>query len=138
MENRTKVYIMGAAAVVVSGTKLEDWKLVEKYAPEALQIVSEEGEPLFRIETASGTGSMNRYGVAWGAHTGEDGSATVTILFDDDVEDKKEAVLDVIGTALLDLQEVEERLPEVIEEIHGNIQKMESYITQVHGGEDIW
>ena len=138
MENRIKVYIMGAAAVVVSGTKLEDWKLVEKYTPEALQIVSGEGEPLFRVETASGTGSMNRYGVVWGSHTGEDGGATVTILIDDDVEDKKEAVLEVIGTALLDLQEIEERLPEVLEEIHGNMQKMESYITQVHGGEGVW
>ena len=39
MENTAKIVILGAAAVLVSGVKLEDWKLVEKYAPEMMKIV---------------------------------------------------------------------------------------------------
>ena len=39
------VDITGACAVLVSDVTLEDWKRVEKYAPEALKIVDEEGEP---------------------------------------------------------------------------------------------
>ena len=31
MENTAKLYIMGAAAVLVSGVKLEDWKHLYKY-----------------------------------------------------------------------------------------------------------
>lgn len=30
LENTVKIYMMGAAAVIVSGVKMEDWKLAEK------------------------------------------------------------------------------------------------------------
>lgn len=128
MENTAKVYILGAAAVVISSVKLKDWELVEKYAPEALKIVDEEGEPLFRVATATGTGSMNCYGVVWGTHVTEEGHATVTILLDEEVENKKEAVMDVIGTALLDLAEIENALPKVLEEIAGKKKEIESHM----------
>lgn len=131
MENTAKIYIMGAAAVVVSSVKLEDWKLVEKYAPEALKIMDKDGEPVFKVMTGPGTGSMNHYGVVWGTYLSEDGNATVTILLDDEVEDKKAAVMDVVGSALLDLIEIENGMPELLKEIHEKTQKIESYISQV-------
>ena len=86
MENTVKVYLLGAAAVIVSAVKLEDWKRVEKYAPEALKVLDEEGEPSFRVMTTSGGGSANRLGIAWGSYTSEEGYATVTILLDEDVD----------------------------------------------------
>ena len=130
MEHKIKVHIMGAAAVVVSGIKLEDWELAEKYAPEALKIMNGEGEPVFKVETAKGTGSMNHYGVCWGAgYPTEEGFATVTILIDDEVENKKDAVMDVIGSALLDLAEIENRMPGILEEIREKTKKIGTRIT---------
>lgn len=131
MENTAKIYIMGAAAVIVSGVKLEDWKLVEKHAPEALKIVDETGEPVFKVMTAPGSGSMNRYGVVWGSYVSEEGNATVTILLDDEVENKKEAVMDVVGSALLDVIDMEEKIPAIVEEIHEKLKKIDSCITQI-------
>ena len=131
MENEAKVYMMGAAAVVVSGVKLEDWKLVEKYAPEALRIVDESGETVFRVMTQKGTGSMNRYGVVGGSYLSEEGNATVTILVDDEVENPKEAVMDVIGSALLDLADIEKDLPLIIKEIREKQKQIETQITRV-------
>lgn len=131
MENEVKVYMMGAAAVVVSGVKLEDWKLVEQYAPEALRIMDENGEPVFRVMTKKGSGSMNRYGVVWGSYLSEEGNATVTMLLDEDVENPKEAVMEVIGSALLALAGIEKALPGVIEEICEKQKRIEKQITRV-------
>ena len=131
MENEVKVYMMGAAAVVVSGVKLEDWKLVEQYAPEALRIMDENGEPVFRVMTKKGSGSMNRYGVVWGSYLSEEGNATVTMLLDEDVENPKEAVMEVIGSALLDLAGIEKALPGAIEEIREKQKRIEAQITRV-------
>ena len=131
MENTAKIYIMGAAAVIVSGVKLEDWKLVEKHAPETLIIVDETGEPIFKVMTAGGSGSMNKYGVVWGSYLSEEGNATVTILLDDEVENKKEAVMDVVGSALLDVIEMEKKIPSIVEEIHEKLKKIDSCITQI-------
>ena len=131
MENEVKVYMMGAAAVVVSGVKLEDWKLAEQYAPEALRIMDENGEPVFRVMTKKGSGSMNRYGVVWGSYLSEEGNATVTILIDDEVENPKEAVMEVIGSALLKLAGIEKALPGVIEEIREKQKRIEKQITRV-------
>ena len=93
MENTARIHMMGAAAVVVSGVKLEDWKLVEKYAPDALTIVDEDGDPVFRVMTGSGGGSVNRYGVVWGTYLSEEGNATVTLLLDEDLDDPKPAAV---------------------------------------------
>ncbi len=131
MENTAKIYIMGAAVVIVSGVKLADWKLVEKHAPEALIIVDESGEPIFKAMTAGGSGSMNKYGVVWSSYLSEEGNATVTILLDDEVENKKEAVMDVVGSALLDVIEMEKKIPGIVEEIHEKLKKIDSCITQI-------
>ena len=130
MENRIKVHILGAAAVLVSGVKLEDWKLVEKYAPEALKIVDEDdGEALFKVACGPGGGSVNQCGICWGSYTSGEGYATVTVLLDEDVEDKKEAVTDVMGSAILDLAEIEETIPGLLAEIEEKRRKIAAFIT---------
>ena len=96
MENKAKIVILGAAAVLVSGVKLEDWKLVEKHMPDALLITGQDGEPVFRVAACFGGGSVNQYGICWGSHTGEEGQATVTVLLDEGVEDKRAAVTDIM------------------------------------------
>ncbi len=118
MENTAKIYIMGGAAVLVSGVKLEDWKLVEKYMPEALKIVNEDEEPVFKIKTGTGGGSINQYGIVWGSYLGDEGQSTVTVLLDDEITDKKQAVSEIMGAALLDLMTIESEIPKLLEEIH--------------------
>ena len=131
MENTVKVHILGAAAVIVSGVKLEDWKLAEKYAPEKLTKIDEKGEPVFRVMTGACTGTINHYGVVWGNYPTEEGNATVTILIDEDVENKKEAVMDVAGSAVLELYEMEKEMPRILEGIREKKQRIEIRIAQI-------
>ena len=129
MENTAKVYIVGAAAVLVSSVKLEDWKRVEKYAPETLKIVDDNGEPVFKVASSEGGGSVNHFGVAWGTYTSDEGYATVTTLLDDDIENKKEAVMDIMGSALLDLRDIEQEIPGILEDIAAKEKEIESCIS---------
>ena len=117
IDNAAHVEISGASAVLVSDVKLDDWKRVQKYAPEALKIVDEDGDTLFKVACGNGGGSVNEYGVVFGTHTNEGGTGTVTIILDEEVEDKVEAVKEVCGSALLDLNEIEKQLPEILKEI---------------------
>lgn len=117
MENTARIWMLGAAAVIVSGVKLEDWRLAEKFAPEALVKKDENGEPVFRVMTARGTGSINRYGIVWGSYESEEGNATVTLIIDQDVGDRKAALLDVVGTGMRELAEIEKAMPGIVERI---------------------
>ena len=117
IDNAAHVDISGASAVLVSDVTLEDWHRVEKYAPEMLKIVSEDGDPLFKVMTTCGSGSVNENGVSFGSYTNDGGKATVTVLLDEEIEDKTQAVKEIMGSALLDLNEIENELPDVLKEI---------------------
>ena len=116
-DNAAHIDLSGAAAVLVSDVKLEDWKRVEKYAPEALKIVDEDGDIVFKVMTCCCTGSVNENGVCFGTYTNEGGLATVTVLMDEEVENRLEAIRDVAGQALLDLNEIEKDIPTILKEI---------------------
>lgn len=118
IDNAAHVDISGASAVVVSDVALEDWERIEKYAPEALCIVDEEGEPVFAVKTCKGSGSINKYGVCFGTYINDGGKATVTVLLDDEIEDKRAAVKDIMGTALIDLNEIEKDIPAILGDIN--------------------
>jgi len=131
MEEKAKIVILGAAAVLVSGVKLDDWKLVEKYEPQMMLIVNEHGEELFKVTTSSGTGSVNRYGICWGTHTDEKGHATVTVIFDDEVTDKKAAVKEIMGSALIDLMDIESEFPTLLKDLRERQATVAAHISQV-------
>lgn len=131
MENTAKIVILGAAAVLVSGVKLEDWKLVEKYAPEALKRMDEDGEPCFRVMACKGSGSATKYGICWGTYISDEGNATVTVLIDESVDDKKAAVMDIMGSALINLMDIEKEIPGVIAGIREKQVSLESHISVV-------
>ena len=117
IDNAAHVDISGASAVLVSDVALEDWKRVEKYAPEMMKIVDEDGDAVFKVQTCCGGGSVNEYGVCFGTHTNDGGKATVTVLLSSDVEDKTQAVKDIMGSALLDLNTIEKEIPDMLKEI---------------------
>jgi len=131
MEKEAKIYIMGAAAVLVSGVKLEDWEKAERYASDRLKIMDENGESSFFIRTGGGGGTVTEYGISWGSYTSVEGHATVTVLLDEDVENKREAVMDIMGNALLKLMEMEKALPEILEQIDGHRAKIGDQIVEI-------
>ena len=117
IDNAAHVDITGASAVLVSDVTLEDWQKVEKYAPEMLKVLDEDGEAIFKVVTCTGAGSANKYGVCFGTYVNDGGKATVTILLDDTLEDKLQAVKDIVGSALLELNGIEKKIPDVLKEI---------------------
>ena len=127
-DNAAHIDMTGAAAVLVSDVKLSDWKRVEKYAPEALKIVDEDGTPVFKVMTCESMGSVNQNGVCFGTYTNEGGLATVTIVMADDVKDRKQAVKDIAGQALLDLTEIEKDIPTLIGDIATKEAKIDELI----------
>ncbi len=120
-DNAAAITIAGESVVVTSALTLEEIKLVEKYRPNALKLKGgEDGkETVFFVGTyRNKNGMINKNGAEFGSAS-HDGSGRATITFplpqvDGDV---KEAVADIIGTAILDLNKVEAAIPAVIEEI---------------------
>ena len=79
LDNAAKVVVTGAAAVLTSEVKLEDWKRVEEFAPDGLRIEDEDsGDILFKVATSDGPGSVNEYGVLFGSAGGrrQDGAGS--------------------------------------------------------------
>lgn len=114
-----KVIVAGNAVVINSSVKLDDLKMVAKYRPEALTLMGgEKGtDPVFSIFVAPGKGSISNIGAVFSEETRDDAKlATMTMVVDPD-GDIKEFVADEIGQALINLSKLEEKLPEVVEEI---------------------
>ena len=131
MEKQAKIYILGAAAVLISGVKLEDWKRVEKFAPDILKIMDDSGDDSFRIQTGEGGGRVTEDAVSWGSYTSSEGYATVTVLLDEEIENKKEAVTDIMGKALLRVMSIEKALPEILDDIRADEMKIGGQIVEV-------
>lgn len=116
-----KIVIAGDAVVVKSTLKLEDIRTIEKYRPKALVLMGgEDGkEPVFAIGTTDGCGNINQVGASFGREShDEDKLATITMVTGTGATgDIKEWVADRIGTAIISLNKLEEKLPAVLAEI---------------------
>lgn len=115
-----KITITGRAVVITSAMKLNDLKTIKKYRPNALTLYEGEGEgkePVFAIGVGQGFGNIGKYGAEFG-HTNSDGYAQITMCCDVDTSgDIKEYVAENVGCAILQLNKLEEMLPDVIREI---------------------
>ncbi len=114
MNELPSVYIVGAAAVIISTIKLDDWKQVELQAPEATELVDEDGDMIYRAICGTGTGSITDSGIIWGSYVTDEGFATVTLLLDEAVEDATAAVLEHIADYLVHLAKIETKTREVL------------------------
>lgn len=115
-----KVTIAGNAVVITSAIKLEDLRSIKKYRPTALILKGgEDGkEPVFAIDVTNGNGDINKYGACFGAATRDDAKlATITMVASVVEGDIKEFVADKLGSALINLNKLEETLPEVVQSI---------------------
>lgn len=120
-DNAASILIAGESIVITSALKLDDYKTVAKYRPNALQLKGGDGgdEVVFAVGiTTKPRGSINKVGAEFGseAHDGT-GRATITLDLPQTAGDIKEAVAEYIGSAILDLNKLEAQLPAVIEEI---------------------
>ena len=116
-----KINVVGESVVITSDIKFDDYKMVAKYRPGKLVLKggTDNEEPVFAIGIASDPrGSINRVGAEFGseAHDGS-GRATITMDLPKTDGDIKEAVAEYIGSAILDLNKLEETIPEVVREI---------------------
>lgn len=115
-----KIKIAGDAVVVVSELKLEEIKKIEKYRPKALILKGgDDGkEPIYKIGTTTGSGSITEFGAEFNSETHDDEKkATITMCCNCSKDDIKEYVADSIGASVMMLNKLEESLREVLTEI---------------------
>lgn len=127
-----KITIAGDAIVITSSLKLEDIKTVEKYRPEALVLLDEDGEQVFRVGTTTGAGNITKYGAEFGSETRDDEKkAIMTLVFtcNDKSMSIKEVVADKIGAYVLNLSKVEDNIPAVLGEIKAEKERIMESIT---------
>lgn len=111
-----KIVIAGDAVVVKSDIKLEDIATIEKYRPNDLVLNGgEDGkEPIFRAGTTTGAGNINSVGASFG-RADADGKAIITMVMSDvPTEKAKDWVADRLGSAIMNLNALEEKLPAVL------------------------
>jgi len=132
-ENAASIKIVGGVAVVESGAKLETIQKLTKYGrDEALTLYEGSGKektPIFKVGTTTGLGSINKYGVSFGAATTSDGKATVTIMIPDGTEDAREYIKEKVGVAIISLNRVEEQFASADAEIDAELAAIDANIT---------
>ena len=128
-----KIVVAGNAVVITSALKLEDIKTVEKYRPNELVLKGgEDGkEPIFRLGITTGTGSINTVGASFGREASDgSGLAAITMVMPDiPVSDVTEWVADKLGSAVINLNAVEGKLPDVLESIKAEKAAVMSHIS---------
>lgn len=117
----SKVTILGNAVVVSSSMKFDDLLTIKKYRPDALTLMGgkDNEEPVFCVDVGDGMcGEINNFG-AYFCNTTNDSEkkACITMCFADAGENIKEFVADQIGSAIMNLNKLEQLLPNVLEEI---------------------
>ena len=111
-----KIVIAGDAVVVKSELKLEDIKTIAKYEPKALTLMGgEDGkEPIFAVGLTTDAGDININGASFGK-ADADGKATISMVMQGAPTEKaKDWVADRLGSAIMHLNALEAKLPEVL------------------------
>ena len=116
-----KVVIAGEAVVITSTLKLEEIKNIAKYRPAELTLKGGENgkEPIFAIAPTTGAGSINQNGASFGREASDgSGLACVTMVKSGvPTEEVKEWAADTLGSAIINLNALEAKLPEVLDAI---------------------
>ena len=116
-----KIVIAGDAVVVTSTLKMEDIKTIEKYRPNDLVLKGgEDGkEPIFRLGVTTGAGSINSVGASFGREASDgSGLACITMVKNGvPTNEVKEWAADTLGSAIINLNALEAKLPEVLDAI---------------------
>ena len=124
--------IAGCACVITSVFTREELERFKEFAPELLTMVDDSGQPVFAIDIADDTaGSLNRHGAVFGAAASASGQATITVLLAPSVTDRRDAVRTTLGSALLNLRELEDRLKKHLPEVEAKIRQIDEMIVEM-------
>ncbi len=132
-----KITIAGDAVIITSALKLEDIRTIEKYRPESLTLMGGDfgDEPVFAICTTEGPGEINEHGASFSGATRDDEKlACITMCLEDegtgeDDRDIREQVADCIGSAIINLNRLENLLPDVLTDIKSEKAEVMANIT---------
>lgn len=126
----SKINVCGDAIVLTSTMKLSDLRVIERFRPEALQILDDDKNVVFAIGTTVGCGSVNEYGMSFGSESHDENKyATITMCGRTIVGDVKEYIADEFGGAIAKLNELEAKLPEVLRDIQTAKQRVMDSVT---------
>ena len=130
-ENK-RIKIAGNALVLTSKLKFATIQKMEKYNPDALCLVevkNDEENEIFRIGTGKSS-SIGKYGITF-MEANKEGFATATILFPENVSDKKEYIKDNFATALFMLSDLEDAVNTACAELEAAYAKLDKEIEEV-------
>ena len=118
------IKIVGEAVVLTSSLKLDDIKLVQKHQPKKLCLYEEDGDgkmvPCFRISTGDGEvkpSDVSEFGITFRKASREGGYAQITCKVPEGDGEAKELVAEAFGAPLMGLIKLEDRLPDVVDDI---------------------
>ena len=121
-----KITIAGDAIVVTSALTLKELATLEKYNPKALSLY-EDKEETFRVCT--GGNSISEYGACFGSETHDEAKkATITLEIPRGVQDAKEYAVELVGGAVMNLDEVEKQANTALETVKANMDKVRESI----------
>lgn len=126
------IKIAGNAMVLTSKLKFETIQKMEKYNPNALCLVevkNDEENEVFRIGTGKLSG-INKFGITF-AEADKDGFATATVLFPQNVTDKKTYIKDNFATALFMLKDLEDAVKTACAELEAAYAKLDNEIEEI-------
>lgn len=126
-----KITIAGDVFIITSSKTLDQLKQLEKYFPKALVLEDENDKPYFAVGT--GSGSINKNGISFnGATPDEHKLAYMKQDIPAGVADAKQYVADHVGTAFLNLQRVEARLGDALNEMEKAKEEVLKNITNIN------
>ncbi len=112
-EKLAKILIAGAAIVVKSSVKLDDWRKALAYDPD-LGLYDDDEKPLFTVGIEKGPGSMDSHRIVFSSVPDRNGFACVTMIPDTERADKEKMAAELYGLALLRLMEIERNIEDVL------------------------
>lgn len=129
-----KVNVIGNVMVITSKLKLKDLKDIKIYQPESLEFFNKDGIVDFRVDIAhpGGQDFITRYGVVFSNVTLDpDGYATCTVPLDiyTDQQDIKQMIVVDHGRTLMMLNNIEDRLLEILQQINEEKENIQGQIT---------
>lgn len=130
-DNAVEVTLAGAAVVVKSRYKLDQWQKALKYDPDLGLYDEETGESFFKVFIEDGPGSLNDNGAVFSGVAAEDGKAEITIVTDPCEEDKRTLIKDRLGYALINLKTLEDSLDEVIKDAEKYDQELDAMVKSI-------
>lgn len=102
--------------IVTSAYTLDEIKMIEKYKPEALKLVDEDKNLVFKYGVAKFEGSISDNGIMFDKVDG-DGKAAIVYDIPADADKRVDYVVDNLGVAIERIKEVEADLDDIIKDI---------------------